>query len=173
MQHVNALQQPETLKILAFLEEIGISVAEAELPGPTFLPGLSLGPNCIRVDYSRLLYPGDLLHEAGHLAVATPEDREKAGTPGMQPGWPSDGEEIGAILWSYAALTCIGIAPEVVFHPNGYKKDSEWLIKSFREKSYIGLPFLEWIGLTLSEQKAKEQGRKAFPVMQKWLRTTG
>ena len=38
-----------------------------------------------------------------------------------------------------------GIPPEVVFHPDGYKGDSEWLLDNFRNKSYIGLPYLQWM----------------------------
>ena len=80
-------------KILGFLTEIGIVVNEKTLPDDTFLPGLELGPSCIYVDYKKLKYPGDLLHEAGHLAVTTPEQRLLAGT-GLtaenQP-WPTDG----------------------------------------------------------------------------------
>lgn len=64
----------ETQQTLSFLKEIGIDVIEKELDD-TFLPGLSLGPNCIYIDYDKLLYPGDILHEAGHLAVtASPNE---------------------------------------------------------------------------------------------------
>lgn len=170
MQTPSIQQAAETKKILSFLQDIGISVIEKELTEPTFVPGLALGPSCIYMDPQKMLYPGDLLHEAGHLAVADASDRAKAGTPEMRTNWPTGGEEIGAILWSYAALKHIGIAPEVVFHPHGYKKDSEWLVKSFTQGTYVGLPFLEWIGLTYSEKKAKESGEEAFPVMRKWLR---
>jgi hypothetical protein len=47
----------EVEKILFFLNEIGIEVIEKEL-GDTFLLGLSLGSNCIYIDYEKLLYPG-------------------------------------------------------------------------------------------------------------------
>jgi len=157
-------------KILSFLKEIGIAVVERDIPEATFLPGLSLGANCIYMDPLRLLYPGDLLHEAGHLAVATPEQRCNIDTDRSAPGWPDAGEEMGAILWSYAALKYIGMDAAIVFHAQGYKNDSEWLINSFRDEVYIGLPFLEWIGLALSETKAKQLAQPAFPAMLKWLR---
>lgn len=108
------------------------------------MPGLSLGQNCIYVDYSKLLYPGDLLHEAGHLAVTTAEQRDNIGKISSDENWPTDGEELGAILWSYAALKHIGIPEQVVFHENGYKNDSQWLIDNFKNGVYIGLPF--WNG---------------------------
>jgi hypothetical protein len=55
--------------IRRFVESIDLSVQEQTLPHPTFLPGLELISNGIAFDPARLLYPGDLLHEAGHLAV--------------------------------------------------------------------------------------------------------
>lgn len=164
--------EPETVvsAILDFLREIGISVQERELPADTFLPGLDVGPGCIYVDFPKLKYPGDLLHEAGHLAVTPSVQRERIGTNELEQPWPTDGEEIGAVLWSYAAACHIGLPPEVVFHPNGYKNDSEWLIDSFQSGNYIGLPFLEWAGLTLGPQRAEAEGVEAFPKMRKWVR---
>lgn len=156
--------------ILSFLKEIGVAVIERELSGQTFLPGLSLGPNCIYVDYSRLLYPGDLLHEAGHLAVATGEQRDNIGSISADKNWPTEAEELGAILWSYAALKHIGIPEQIVFHENGYKGDSQWLIDNFKNGVYIGLPFLEWIGIAMGEERGKRENKPCFPLVIKWIR---
>jgi len=159
----------EIKKVLEFLNEIGIDVIEKELD-TSFLPGLSLGPNCIYIDYDQLLYPGDILHEAGHLAVTTSAERNKAGTSEMSPKWPTQAEEIAAILWSFAAANHLQLPLDFVFHPNGYKGASDWFISNFSDKNYIGLPFLEWIGLTLSNDRALKEDKEAFPIMQKWLR---
>lgn len=155
--------------VLSFLNEIGINVVEKELDD-TFLPGLSLGPNSLYIDYEKLLYPGDILHEAGHLAVTSADERAVAGTDEMAPEWPTQGEEIAAMLWSFAAVRHLKLPIEFVFHPNGYKDQSEWLISNFNNKNYIGLPFLEWIGLTLGKERALKEGKEAFPVMLKWIR---
>lgn len=157
-------------KVFLFLNEIGIDIIEKELSEDTFLPGLKLGPNCIYVDFEKLLYPGDILHEAGHLAVTTASERELVGTEAIPKEWPTQGDEIGAILWSYAAICHLELPLEFVFHPNGYKNNSDWFISNFSSGNYIGLPLLEWTGLTLSENQAVLNGKKAFPVMQKWLR---
>jgi len=159
----------EIKKVLLFLNEIGIDVIEKELD-TTFLPGLSLGPNCIYIDFDKLLYPGDLLHEAGHLAVTTSAERKSVGTSEMSPQWPSQSEEIGAILWSFAAANHLQLPLDFVFHPNGYKDASDWFIANFSSKKYIGLPFLEWIGLCLGEDRAFKENKPAFPTMLKWLR---
>jgi hypothetical protein len=159
----------ELQKMLSFLEEIGIDVIEKELE-TSFLPGLSLGPNCLYIDYKRLLYPGDILHEAGHLAVTTSAERNAVGTSEMAADWPSQGEEMGAILWSFAAAKHLELPIEFIFHPNGYKNNSEWLISNFTNEIYIGLPFLEWTGLTLGKDRAAAEGKDPFPKMIKWLR---
>lgn len=159
----------EIEKIIFFLDEIGIKVVEKELDD-TFLPGLSLGSSCVYVDYKKMLYPGDILHEAGHLAVTPTANRELIGTDEIASDWPTEGEEIAAILWSFAAAKHLDLPLELVFHPNGYKNDSEWLISNFNDEVYIGLPFLEWAGLALGKERASEEGKEAFPKMIKWIR---
>lgn len=160
----------EITRVLHFLKEIGIQIIEKKLDRSTFLPGLSLGHNCIYVDFDKLKYPGDLLHEAGHLAVTDGETRIKIDTGITNGEWPTQGEEIAAILWSYAALTYLNLDPSFVFHSNGYKGNSEWFISNFSNGNYIGLPFLEWAGLALNEKRAQLENKEAFPVMQKWIR---
>ncbi|MFD2940394.1 hypothetical protein [Flavobacterium notoginsengisoli] len=162
-------EKDEVKKIIFFLKEIGIDVIERELED-TFLPGLDLGANCIYVDYTKLLYPGDLLHEAGHLAVTVPEERKLVGTSKISKDWPTQGDEIAAILWSYAALHHLQLPVEFVFHSNGYKGSSEWFITNFTSGNYIGLPLLEWMGLCLGNDRAEKEHRMPFPAMQKWIR---
>lgn len=159
----------ETENIFRFLEEIGIQIIEKKLDSTTFLPGLALGSNCMYVDFDQLKYPGDLLHEAGHLAVTDGETRKNINNISNEE-WPTQGEEIAAILWSYAALTYLKLDPSFVFHADGYKGNSEWFISNFTKANYIGLPFLEWAGLALSDNRAQVENKEAFPVMQKWIR---
>lgn len=40
-------------KVIIFLEEIGINVIEKKLDNATFLPVISLGPNCIYIDLKK------------------------------------------------------------------------------------------------------------------------
>lgn len=133
-------------RIVAFLNSIGIAVTETELDDDCFLPGLFPKENGVLIDRARLKYPGDLLHEAGHVAVTDAHLRPLIGTPEMPGRWPNPGEEFGAILWSYAAACAMGIPAEVVFHAGGYKGDGEWLIEQFENKNYIGLPLFAWMG---------------------------
>ncbi|WP_286969362.1 hypothetical protein [Flavobacterium sp. UBA4854] len=162
-------ENDEVKKVVFFLKEIGIEIIEKKL-GETFLPGLDLGPNCIYIDYEKLLYPGDILHEAGHLAVTIPAERKLVGSDQISKDWPNQGDEIAAILWSYAALHHLQFPAEFVFHPHGYKGSSEWFISNFTSGNYIGLPLLEWMELCLGNEKAEKEQKMPFPAMQKWIR---
>ncbi len=163
-------EDPRLHKVLRFLSDIGIDVVERELQHATFLPGLDLGPGCIYVDYGKLNYPGDMVHEAGHLAVTPPASRALIGTDQQDKDWPPQGEEIAAILWSLAVARELDLPLDFVFHPHGYKDDSAWLIENFEAGNYIGLPFLEWAGLSLGPARAEKEGKPAFPKMLKWMR---
>lgn len=148
-------------KITGFIKDIDIDVREADIEHETFLPGIDVVNGALIIDNEKLLYPGDLLHEAGHLAVLTPDERAKAGTT-IDTG---AGEEMAAIAWSYAAALHLEIDPAVVFHPDGYKGESEMILDNFSEGRYFGVPLLAWWGLT------ENSGGNAYPKMAKWLRT--
>ena len=148
-------------RISNFLEGIGITVESTQLEGDTFLPGLRLQGQTILVDHDKLKYPGDLLHEAGHIAVTKPELRSCIGTDRIGEDWPSLGDEIVAILWSYAALCHLKLDPKVVFHEDGYKNCSPWFIEQFTSGTFMGLPLLSWMGFC---------NEADFPKMKVWLR---
>lgn len=169
--NINIVRDDPRLKtVLHFLDQIGVKVIERELLHTTFLPGLDLGPGCIYVDYDRLKYPGDMVHEAGHLAVTPSSQRALIGSAEQDKDWPPKGEEIAAILWSFAVARELDLPLDFVFHDDGYKDDSAWLIETFEAGNYIGLPFLEWAGLSLGNARAEKEGKEAFPAMVRWMR---
>src|SRR5277367_4629082 len=96
---------PLTERLAAFVRGVGIDVRAAALPDKTFLPGLDIRDGAILIDEVRLAYPGDILHEAGHLAVTDPAERD---APTLS---PTDGDELTAIAWSYAALRHLELDP--------------------------------------------------------------
>jgi len=146
------------------LEEIGLTVRRAALPEGTFLPGIQLEGNGLVVDEAKLLHPGDLLHEAGHLAVLTPAERRAAGD-NLNSG---PGEEMAAIAWSYAACVHLGFEAELVFHDHGYHGGGRALRENFTAGCYIGVPLLQWYGLT--RERADGTGAAVYPRMDRWLR---
>jgi hypothetical protein len=152
--------------IIDWLRKIGLTVRLAPLSAETFLPGVTLEPGGLIVDPERLLYPGDLLHEAGHLAVMLPARRASTGS-----NVGSDmGDEIAAQTWSYAAAVHLGVPPEIVFHPAGYRGAAGTLIQVYREGN-AGVPLLQWMGLTLDPVHAAAASTPPYPRMIRWLRT--
>lgn len=155
---------PLTQRLADFVRGIGIPVVAGETPEPTFLPGLDIRHGAVVVDEARLTYPGDLLHEAGHLAVTEPQARS---APTI---CPTDGEEIATLAWTYAASVHLGLDPAVVFHPDGYKGGSAALIETFTTGGTLGTPLLQWYGLTVDPKNAAERGVPPFPHMIRWVR---
>ncbi len=148
-------------RIFAFLDEIGLSICFEPVPSG-FLPGVQMVSGGLRVDLDALLYPGDLLHEAGHLAVMTPERRAEEFPQSSEPA-----EEMGAIAWSYAAALHVGLPPEIVFHEYGYRGQARALAHDFATGNCIGLPYLWWIGLTTQPFPGRPS---IYPGMLRWLR---
>jgi hypothetical protein len=159
-------RNPATTRIVHFLESIGLAVRAGEVAEGSFLPGLRIENGGLVVDEGRLLYPGDLLHEAGHLAVLTTEARRMQGAD----AGADLGNEIGAICWSYAAAVHLKLDPAIVFHAHGYRGASSWHIETFETGSYPGLPLLQWMGLTADPEHARKVGVAPFPHMLRWLR---
>lgn len=160
------------LTITVFLHAIGIHTKHTTISGDTFLPGVLIEAGSLLIDDKKLLYPGDLLHEAGHIAVTRKEDRSNINGnvgAGKDPG-QAGGEEIMAIAWSYAAMVHLKLAPEIVFHPDGYKGASQWFIDQYTNGTYIGVPALQWIGLCYDEKQARIHQKMPYPYMYKWLR---
>ncbi|MFW0718309.1 hypothetical protein [Pedobacter sp. N23S346] len=156
--------------ILSFLDDIGIEYSLAPITEETFLQGLKLKTGTLIIDTEKLLYPGDILHEAGHLACMPPNMRKE-----MSDNLPSNdlhmGGEIMAIAWSYAACIQLNIDATVVFHKDGYKDASQSIIENFERSMFIGLPLLQWLGMAYDDQQAQILGVKPYPEMQKWLCT--
>jgi len=148
---------PVTTQIVRFLAEIGITVRWDRIEEPTVLPGITIDIGT--------LHPGDLLHEAGHLAVIPGEERAQlVGTAGSDPA-----REMMAIAWSYAALRHLRLDPAVVFHEGGYRGGSRNLIDNFGAGRYIGVPVLQWLGMTADAGRAAELGVEPYPNMLRWL----
>lgn len=122
------------------------------------------------VDESRLAYPGDLLHEAGHIAVAPADARGAMSGSVDVPGIDTATLEWAAIPWSYAAALAIGIDPALVFHGGGYGGHSPGLLTNFRVGVPIGVHLLEEAGMSFGGKRAAELGVEPFPHMLRWLR---
>jgi hypothetical protein len=155
----------EVERIRTFLDQIGLSVFARDLPGPTLLPGLTIDGGAVIYDPARLTFPGDLLHEAGHVAFAPSSERGQLSCATHF----TLGDDLAAIAWSWAALTHLDLDPTLVFHEGGYDGWSSAYIENFSAGRYVGVSLLEWADMTF-EPKHGQTGEPLFPQMLKWMR---
>ena len=158
-------ENPLIATIVAFLDRIGIPVIIEPVEPGSLLPGVTVRHGALVFDPDNLPHPGDLLHEAGHIAVTDPAVR---GT--IEGVSDSPGEELAAICWSYAAALELGIDPAVVFHPKGYKGGSTSILANFAKGTYFGVPLLDYYGMTAEAKRAEAKGMAPYPKMTRWLR---
>lgn len=151
-------------QILTFFIDIGLTYQLTRFDDVTFLPGVKICGERLLIDLEKLTYPGDLLHEAGHIAI-TPDRQRHSLYGDMKKNGHQGGEEMAAIAWSWAALKRIGLPPEFLFHPEGYRGGSASLITAFNQSNGFGHPLLSsWF---MCEPPNHPDG---FPNMQRWFR---
>lgn len=148
-------------KMMNFLSERGIPTRFQALDSECFLPGLAIEQGTLLIDSEKLKWPGDILHEAAHIALNPPSRR--AAVSGKLEVSPAD--EMAALAWSYAAAVALEIDPQIVFHEGGYKNGGAQLVTQFtdvatgRSPVAPGVPMLQWYRMC-----------QKFPLMQSWLR---
>jgi hypothetical protein len=154
--------------IVSFLREIGLEVVEDAVGDEAFLPGILTLDGRLVVDAARLQWSGDLLHEGGHLAVLSPQERRRFGA--VDDGFDLPRVELRAIAWSFAAARHLRMDPAVVFHSGGYRGKGEGLTRTYSLGVYPGAAALEEIGMTLTGERAAAAGVAPYPHMVRWLR---
>lgn len=155
---------PLVNKLANFVRSVGIDVRQCVIDWKTRFPGLEVMSGAVLVDETQLIHPGNILHEAGHIAVHDPARRAH---PKFS---PSKGEELGALAWSYAAVLHLGLGAEVVFYPGSYQGWDEALIENFSEGRYLGVPLLQRYGMAAEPAHAAALGVKPYPYMLRWVR---
>ncbi|WP_343519307.1 hypothetical protein [Sphingomonas sp.] len=157
---------PIVARIVPFLESIGIPVIVDRIAEGTLLTGAMVRRGALVFDPEMLEWPGDLLHEAGHIAVTDPAIRGA-----QEEVSPDPGEELAAMAWSYAAALAIGIDPKLVFHDGGYHGGGDNYLQSYRnDGTGIGVPMLQYYGMSAEPHQAQALDRAPFPAMTRWLR---
>lgn len=155
-------------RICDFIRNLGIPVRFRSIESDCFLPGILIEAGGLSIDPEKMKYPGDLLHEAAHIAVVPPADRPGLGADAAKNRPNSSAEEMMCIAWSYAAALHIGIDPYIVFHEFGYKGGGASIVENFSEGRYFGVPMLEWTGLCANKEQIS-QGAEPYPKMLKWM----
>ncbi|MCF7499775.1 hypothetical protein [Pseudoalteromonas sp. L1] len=157
--------------ILNFLTKIKIAYEMTDLKNKTLLPGLFIQNGILQIDINKLKYPGDILHEAGHIAVCEPIFREqltgdvyKNGLSIKREPQAMHGEEIAATAWSVAAVKYLGLPMELIFHEKSYKGSAQNLFDLFENGGLFGQPLLQAWDMTCPNS--------GFPIMREWIRKT-
>jgi hypothetical protein len=151
-------------RILAFIRSRGLKVEPETVEHKTFMPGMEIRHGVIWYDAQLRFVPGDLLHEAGHLAVANPETRDAAQFE------THGGEELSAIAWSYAAAREMGLPLDILFHEQGHREDAGSWTRAFEDGNYFGLPLLHLWGMTIEPRQARPCDPPPYPHMLSWVR---
>jgi len=152
-------------KTLTFFTDIGIRYQQTSIPEQTFLPGILIDRGILLIDKDRLLHPGDLLHEAGHIAI-TPQNSRPNLSGDVHKCGHRGGEEMAAIAWSWMALKKMKLDPEVLFHSDGYKGASKSYIEAFTSGPPFGFPLLGYFDMCDYSDPQRQ------PLsMSRWLRT--
>lgn len=152
------------MELATFVRSRGIEVHACRINWKTQFPGLDIRAGAVLVDESQLIHPGNILHEAGHIAVHAPTMRPQLKFKPMQ------GEELGAMAWSYAATVHLGHNSELVFYPGSYHGWATSLVENFAEGRYLGVPLLQRYGMAIEQRFASERGLKPYPHMLRWVR---
>lgn len=154
-----------------FLRAIGIPVHFRPIDTDSFLPGIRIENGEIVVDMEKLKYPGDILHEAGHIAVVPAKERSTLNEQTIIQREQREAEEMMAIAWSYAACVYLNIDASFVFHNEGYKGGGSSIADNFKNGNYFGVPMLQWVGMALEKKNKEEPDKPVYPAMLQWLRS--
>lgn len=156
--------------LVDFLNAIGISTREGAVPSDSFLPGLRIVDGSLIYDRAALRWPGDLLHEAGHIATAAAAQRPSMNDALADTPASAHGGEAEATAWAFAALTHLRLPPALLFHEGGYHGRSAGLMRTYAAGVYPGCHGLVQAGMALSAADAARAGEPAYPHMMCWLR---
>jgi len=157
-------------KSVIFLRSIGIPVHFRPIATDCFLPGISIVNGEIVVDMEKLKYPGDILHEAGHIAVVPASERSTLNEHSIAQREQREAEEMMVIAWTYAACVYLGIDASFVFHENGYKGGGNSIADNFKNGNYFAVPMLQWVGMTQEKKNEADPDKPVYPAMLQWLR---
>ena len=153
----------------AFVRGIGIDVRAERLPAETFLPGLDIRHGVVAGGRSAVC-PIRAICCTRPATSRSPTRPSAARLRSIRP----PPRRLATLAWSYAALRHLDLAPEIVFHPHGYKGGAQALIDCFTKAAdrgvVLGVPLLAYYGMTVEVKNAAARGVEPYPHMLRWLR---
>ncbi len=175
------MQHPETLDpVLKFLSAVGINCTAGEVPEDSFLPGVRIEAGQLIYDPDPLTSPGDLLHEAGHIAIVPARFRSQlsgnidACLSALDPAGSINHTDLVPIAWSYTAALHAGIDPRLVFDAAGYGADKgndiALILSQLQMGLFPGISMLAQIGLCSAPPPFGDgTDPQPYPIMKRWL----
>ncbi|MBC6992845.1 hypothetical protein QWY85_03920 [Neolewinella lacunae] len=169
--HLSLSPQPELLaRIIDFLASTGIQFTLTSENFTAFLDGVKIKDGELLINPANLLCVGDVLHEAGHLACVPAALRPQVNENVADSVGEEHTYELGVIAWSVAAAHHLGIPLTEVFNEKAYKGQADWLLAEYSSGNYLGLPLLQWMGMTALPAELRNEGVAPYPAMQRWTR---
>lgn len=186
----NPETSPLVRKVERWLRRIGLSVEHGARYEPCFNEGIWVVDGGIVFD-PELAHPGDLLHEAGHLAIMPsfarafanggptgdvmlsiqrPIDDYMAAHPDGLMQWPEDPiaraciqcDASEAIAWAYAAAVAAKVDPWLTCERGfGDRNDAEFIFRGLQRGARVGVNGLRAAGFIARVDH--------FPRLTKWL----
>ena len=157
-------------KTASFLNQIGIEYHISNEDFDSFLGGVLIENGKLKINPTKLISIGDILHEAGHIACIPSNLRQRANDDISKSVGEKYTFEMGVIAWSVAAAFHLDIPLLEIFNQGGYKGEGEWILAQYSSKNYIGLPLLQWMGLAAFEDELIDDKILPFPAMLRWTR---
>lgn len=176
------------MKAIDFVLGIGIPVKVSDRTNAldTFLPH-------IRIEYGELVvsprraFPGDILHEAGHIAllprrlrIYALDDLQQALQMGSeilrQPDCSAytqaairlSASDAAVTAWQFAAHKKIGLPKALLFPLQSYGGQENLIYVSLDHNNYVGINELTKAGLTMHSEQMN-LGAPVFPQLKSWL----
>lgn len=180
-------------QVVEFVRGLGIAVAVCtdEAAAESFLPNVEILDGGLVVRPG--VFPGDILHEAGHLAtmpaqfrpLATGQLREafaamsrylEANPMGLAT-YPEDPVARGvmqcsdpeATAWQFAAGQHLGMPDEWLFPLGSYAGDAVAVLLSLKAGGHMGINGLQAAGWTLNRANPFRPNIPVFPQLAFWL----
>lgn len=142
-----------------------------KVTGDSFLPGVAIVDGTLSVDTATLKWPGDILHEAGHIAVLPRSLRQRANENLSNQAGAEFAGELEAMAWAYAAIVELALPLDALIHEGGYNGRSQALMQMYSFGIYPGLAGLCKSGMTMAPGFTENCGPIQYPRMLRWLRS--
>lgn len=178
-------------KVVAWLEEIGLPVERAEVGAPgTFIHGIEIKNGGLRVADDA--FPGDVLHEAGHLCLLPSQFRSLADgsltaalkalmqylreNPEGLFSYPEDPlcrtalqySDPEVTAWQYAAALHLELPEDWIFPQGSYLPEGhESILQRLKSNAYAGINGLQAMGWTALSSFSP--ARPKYPLLNKWV----